>query len=213
MSSFFVRHVDGCLRISRKLLWLQFHDTDPGDVHSITQQVHIVHGYKILQNRQSARLFTHITSFSKAFTIPAFEIKLFLLLALILSDVTEKVAVTFWPFFWIWEEKYLSRLAWGMCGFISVFCEQCQRQWHFLGVCVSSSLPVLLSHFEQRVMPLQYIYMNLSFHESWNHSLLCSKDHGQTHDTVPPHQTRLTALTTCRALSWKYVEDAYQARS
>lgn len=78
---------------------MQFHDTDPGDVHSITQQVHIVHGYKILQNRQSARLFTHITSFSKAFTIPAFEIKLFLLLTLILSDVMEKVAVTFWPFF------------------------------------------------------------------------------------------------------------------
>lgn len=43
----------------------------------------------------------------------------------------KKLQLHFGLFFWIWEEKYLSRLAWGMCGFISVFCEQCQRQWHF----------------------------------------------------------------------------------
>lgn len=97
--SFFVRHVDGCLRIPRKLFRLQFHDMDPGDVHCLTQQVHTVHRYKIsLQNRQSARLFTHIISFPKAFSIPAFEIKLFLLLTPILGDVMEKVAVTFWSF-------------------------------------------------------------------------------------------------------------------
>lgn len=68
----------------------------------------------------------HIISFSKDFSMQMFVIKLSLLLILILSEVKKKVAITFWSLFRIGEQKYLSRLAWGMCSFISVFCEQRQ---------------------------------------------------------------------------------------